>query len=107
MESFSEDGLGAKLKLGFIDGILSKPNEILCHLVRWNWCDYMVKRWLLNSVLSEYSQNFLFAQSTLNYGKKLVSNMKEGMDHISIGYNMKARELNDTKVLYEIKEILG
>ncbi|XP_039121731.1 uncharacterized protein LOC120258408 [Dioscorea cayenensis subsp. rotundata] len=55
--------LGAKLKLGFIDGSCRKPATTDQNLQRWIRCDYMVTCWILNSMVTEFSQGFLFAKS--------------------------------------------
>nr|XP_043639702.1 uncharacterized protein LOC122610813 [Erigeron canadensis] len=55
--------LGAKLKIGFIDGTLTKPVATHADYGRWTRCDYMVTCWLLNSMTAELSEAFLYAQS--------------------------------------------
>ncbi|GKC62254.1 retrovirus-related pol polyprotein from transposon TNT 1-94 [Tanacetum coccineum] len=55
--------LGAKLKLGFIDGSCPKPGIGDVELQRWIRCDYMVTCWILNSMVTELSDAFLYAQS--------------------------------------------
>ncbi|PWA35075.1 hypothetical protein CTI12_AA612890 [Artemisia annua] len=44
--------LGAKLKLGFIDGSCPKPAITDENVQRWVRCDYMVTCWILNSMES-------------------------------------------------------
>ena len=55
--------LGAKLKLGFIDGSLPKPPVIDNNCQRWIHCDNMVTCWILNSMIAELSDSFLYSQS--------------------------------------------
>ncbi|GJW10977.1 hypothetical protein Tco_1576804 [Tanacetum coccineum] len=63
--------LGAKLKLGFIDGSSPKPVVIDNNYQRWIMCDYMVTCWILNSMIAELSDSFLYAQSTFDLWKEL------------------------------------
>ncbi|PWA57357.1 hypothetical protein CTI12_AA409170 [Artemisia annua] len=63
--------LGAKLKLGFIDGSSPKPALIDPNYQRWVRCDYMVTCWILNSMVSELSESFLYAQSARDLWKEL------------------------------------
>ncbi|GKB73377.1 NSP-interacting kinase 1-like protein, partial [Tanacetum coccineum] len=63
--------LGAKLKLGFIDGSLPKPAAIDNNYQRWIRCDYMVVCWILNSMIAELSDSFLYAQSAFDLWKEL------------------------------------
>nr|GFB69985.1 hypothetical protein [Tanacetum cinerariifolium] len=63
--------LGAKLKLGFIDGSSPKPAVIHNDYQRWVRCDYMVTCLILNSMVAELSESFLYAQSASNLWKEL------------------------------------
>ncbi|GJZ61199.1 hypothetical protein Tco_0617336 [Tanacetum coccineum] len=63
--------LGAKLKLGFIDGSSPKPTVIDNNYQRWIRCDYMVICWILNSMIAELSYSFLYAQSASDLWKEL------------------------------------
>nr|GEX38224.1 hypothetical protein [Tanacetum cinerariifolium] len=63
--------LGAKLKLGFIDGTSPKPAVIHNDYQRWVHCDYMVTCWILNSMVTELSESFLYAQSASDLWKEL------------------------------------
>ncbi|GJV15215.1 retrovirus-related pol polyprotein from transposon TNT 1-94 [Tanacetum coccineum] len=58
--------LGAKLKLRFIDGSCPKPSVEDADLQRWIRCDYMVASWILNSMVAELFDAFLYAQATCN-----------------------------------------
>nr|GEU75894.1 hypothetical protein [Tanacetum cinerariifolium] len=51
--------LGARLKLGFIDGSCPKPSVEDVDLQRWIRCDYMVTCWIMNSIVTELSDVFL------------------------------------------------
>lgn len=47
--------LGAKMKLGFIDGTLTRFEVSLADYLRWNRCDSMVMSWMLNSMIPDLS----------------------------------------------------
>ncbi|XP_074383495.1 uncharacterized protein LOC141725032 [Apium graveolens] len=55
--------LGAKNKLGFIDGSLSKPYENSPDLNKWIRNDYMVMSWLTSSMDQVITDSFIFATS--------------------------------------------
>ncbi|GJU46666.1 putative reverse transcriptase domain, ribonuclease H-like domain, aspartic peptidase domain protein [Tanacetum coccineum] len=61
--------LGEKVKLGFIVGSLPKSAVIDGDYHRWIRCDYMVTCWILNSMVSELSESFLYAQSARDLWK--------------------------------------
>ncbi|GJY92530.1 hypothetical protein Tco_0508312 [Tanacetum coccineum] len=63
--------LGAKLNLRFIDGSSPKPAVIDGDYWRWIRCDYMVTCWILNSMVAELSESFLYAQSARDLWKEL------------------------------------
>lgn len=83
--------LGAKLKLGFIDGSVSKPEFGDPNLQRWTRCDYMVTCWILNSMIAEMSDAFLYAQSAAELWKELVE--RYGQSNGPLIYQVE-RELN-------------
>nr|GFA25326.1 hypothetical protein [Tanacetum cinerariifolium] len=64
--------LGAKLKLGFIDGTCAKPAIIDVNYQRWIRCDYMVTCWVLNSMITELSDAFLYTQSAQELWKEIT-----------------------------------
>lgn len=55
--------LGAKSKIGFIDGTIAKPTDGSTETQKWVRSDYMVRCWLLNSLMPEISDSFMYAQS--------------------------------------------
>ncbi|XP_020553063.1 uncharacterized protein LOC110012710 [Sesamum indicum] len=55
--------LGAKQKLGFIDGSYEKPTEGKEAIEAWKRNDYMVVSWILSSISKEITEAFLFANS--------------------------------------------
>ncbi|GJX04060.1 retrovirus-related pol polyprotein from transposon TNT 1-94 [Tanacetum coccineum] len=63
--------LGAKFKLGFIDGSSPKPAIIHNDYQRWVRYDYMVTCWILNSMVAELSESFLYSQSASDLWKEL------------------------------------
>lgn len=64
--------LGAKLKLGFINGSYPKlPPDDQIHQ-RWVCCDYMVTCWILNLMTAEYSTDFIFAKSVEHLWKDIT-----------------------------------
>lgn len=63
--------LGAKLKLGFIELLIAKPKINSVDWTRWTQYDYMMRCWLLNSMISKLAQSFLCAQSALELWKKI------------------------------------
>ncbi|PWA55348.1 hypothetical protein CTI12_AA427390 [Artemisia annua] len=64
--------LGAKLRLGFIDGSCPKPLVTVVNVQRWIRCDYMVTCWILNSMVNELSEAFLYAQSACELWKEIA-----------------------------------
>ncbi|GJV04360.1 pyridoxal 5'-phosphate synthase-like subunit PDX1.2 [Tanacetum coccineum] len=64
--------LGAKLKLRFIDGSCHKPAITDENVQRWVRCDYMVTYWILNSMVTELSEAFLYAQSAYELWKEIA-----------------------------------
>ncbi|GJX99863.1 hypothetical protein Tco_0356882 [Tanacetum coccineum] len=63
-------------KLGFIDDSCPKPIITDVNLQRWIKCDYMVTCWILNSMVTELSEAFLYAQSACELWKEIVERMK-------------------------------
>jgi len=64
--------LGAKSKLGFIDGSIDKPAEGTIELQKWLRCDYMVRCWILNSLAPEISDSFMYVQSAKSLWEELA-----------------------------------
>ncbi|GJX77550.1 G2/mitotic-specific cyclin-2 isoform X2 [Tanacetum coccineum] len=63
--------LGAKFKLGFINGSRIKPTSDSDDLQRWVRCDYMVTCLILNSMVAELSDAFLYTQSASELWKEI------------------------------------
>ena len=56
--------LGAKNKLGFINGKLPHPIPESDDEERWIRCDFMVRCWILNSVIGSISEVLMYADSS-------------------------------------------
>ncbi|KAL2924272.1 Retrovirus-related Pol polyprotein from transposon TNT 1-94 [Bienertia sinuspersici] len=54
----------AKYKLGFITGSLPKPDPSHKDYDAWLRCDYLVTSWLLSSMSSDISENFVYVDSS-------------------------------------------
>lgn len=50
--------LGAKMKVGFINGGCIKPCEIDDDYDGWQRCDYMVMSWIINSMKTRAGREF-------------------------------------------------
>ncbi|PWA66619.1 hypothetical protein CTI12_AA325850 [Artemisia annua] len=70
--------LGAKLKLVFIDGSCPKPAITDGNLQRWIRCDYMVTCWILNSMVTELSEAFIYAQYAYELWKEIAERYGQG-----------------------------
>lgn len=53
--------LGARSKLGFVDGPCSKPAEGSTDLQKWLRCDFMVRCWILNSIVPQIAESLMYA----------------------------------------------
>lgn len=65
--------LGAKAKLGFINGGCVKPSEVDDDYDKWLRADYMVPCWIINSMVTEIGEKFMYVQTT----KKLWDEIRE------------------------------
>lgn len=65
--------LGAKTKLGFVDGRCVKPEEKDPKYDQWLKVDCMVRSWVLNSISKELVEAFLYVNTT----KELWDEIKE------------------------------
>ena len=65
--------LGAKNKLGFIDGSLNKPAVTSEDYQKWIRNDYLVTSWILHSMESTFSESFIFT----NYARELREEILE------------------------------
>ncbi|GKB05824.1 retrovirus-related pol polyprotein from transposon TNT 1-94 [Tanacetum coccineum] len=99
--------LGAKLKLGFIDGSCVKPATASDDLQRWIRCDYMVTCWILNSMVTELSDAFLYAQSANSNSKLIQFLMKLNDEYESVRSQILAMDPLPTvnKAYYIVQQI--
>lgn len=58
--------LGAKNKLGFIEGFTKRPDTSDHMFHQWQCCDYMVIGWILNSLKPKISIDFSLVESAEN-----------------------------------------
>ncbi|KAL0301907.1 UNVERIFIED_CONTAM: hypothetical protein Sradi_6467500 [Sesamum radiatum] len=65
--------LGAKQKLGFIDGTGQRLTKNKNEIEQWERVDCMVFSWLLNSLSKEIPEAFLYATSTQDLWQELES----------------------------------
>ncbi|KAL0331756.1 UNVERIFIED_CONTAM: Retrovirus-related Pol polyprotein from transposon RE2 [Sesamum angustifolium] len=69
--------LGAKQKLGFIDGTCDKPTENKAELEQWQRVDCMVVSWLLNSISKDIAEAFLYTTSAQDLWEELATRFGE------------------------------
>ncbi|KAL0299468.1 UNVERIFIED_CONTAM: Retrovirus-related Pol polyprotein from transposon RE1 [Sesamum radiatum] len=69
--------LGAKQKLGFIDGTCGKPTENKAELEQWQRVDCMVVSWLLNSISKDIAEAFLYTTSAQDLWEELATRFGE------------------------------
>lgn len=69
--------LGARSKLRFVDGSCSKPAEGSTDLQKWLSCDFMVRCWILNSIVPQVAESLMFAQSVQELWKELIERFGE------------------------------
>ncbi|KAL0316466.1 UNVERIFIED_CONTAM: hypothetical protein Sradi_5524800 [Sesamum radiatum] len=59
-----KSALRAKMKLGFIDGTLTKPDVSDTSFEKWIRVDSMVTTWILNSISKEIVEGFMYTKSS-------------------------------------------
>lgn len=64
--------LGAKMKLGFIDGTTAKPSTESVDASRWERVDRMVAYRVLNSMTTEISGSFIYVDSAHELWKEVL-----------------------------------
>ncbi|KAL0441230.1 UNVERIFIED_CONTAM: hypothetical protein Sradi_0061900 [Sesamum radiatum] len=69
--------LGAKMKLGFINGKSQKPNEDSDEYEQWVRNDCMVTSWILNSISKEIVETFLYVNSARELWTELETHFGE------------------------------
>ncbi|EEF29619.1 conserved hypothetical protein [Ricinus communis] len=56
--------LGAKDKLGYINGEIAKPASTAKKYKMWKKTDCLVAAWILSSILKEHAEGFIYCSST-------------------------------------------
>lgn len=69
--------LGAKMKLGFVDGTLPLPARNDLNYARWIRCDNMVMSWILASMTPEMSNSFVFTKSARELMLEITERYKQ------------------------------
>ncbi|KAK9104685.1 hypothetical protein Scep_021529 [Stephania cephalantha] len=69
--------LGAKTKLGFIDGRCLKPDPTNSNVDRWIKVDYMATSWILNYISKEIVEAFLYTSSSFDLWNELKERCRE------------------------------
>lgn len=64
--------LRTKTELGFIDGSCSRPKLNSPHYNQWIRCDNMVVSWLLNSMVNDLAEAFLYVNSAMQLWEELT-----------------------------------
>lgn len=63
--------IGARTKLGFVDGTIKRPDDSSADLPQWIKCDYTVTCWIINSMKSDISQDFMNVSFTFDLWQDL------------------------------------
>lgn len=86
--------LGAKNKLGFVNGTLSQPKPDDASYNKWVRNDYLVSSWILGSIKQDISQNLMYLTSS----KELWDEIKDryGQSNAPLLYQLK-KDLNDLR----------
>ncbi|KAL2230673.1 uncharacterized protein LOC110013306 [Sesamum indicum] len=81
-----EIALGARQKLGYIDGTCEKPTEGKEAMEQWRKNDYMVVSWILNSISKGIAEAFLYGRSARDLWVEHV--MRFGESHGPLLYQI-------------------
>ncbi|XP_074363351.1 uncharacterized protein LOC141703860 [Apium graveolens] len=74
---FVSIALSAKLKLGFIDGSVSKPIDNNIQIAMWNRCNDMVVSWLLNSISTEIRNSVAYLSTAQQIWEDLTTRFSQ------------------------------
>ncbi|KAK4381633.1 hypothetical protein Sango_2948400 [Sesamum angolense] len=77
LEPLHQNSVGAKMKLGFINGKIPKPTESDEDLEQWIRADYMVTSWVLNSISKDIVESFLYTSTTKELWEELEARFGE------------------------------
>ncbi|GAU39942.1 hypothetical protein TSUD_149520 [Trifolium subterraneum] len=101
--------LGAKMKLGFVDGSLPPPPDAFDPSFRaWNRCNQLVSSWILNSVSEAIAQSVIFMENIVDIWNNLRERFSQG-DLIRISelqreiYDLKQENRSVTEFYSELK----
>ncbi|XP_057250802.1 uncharacterized protein LOC130591484 [Beta vulgaris subsp. vulgaris] len=86
--------LGAKNKLGFLEGKHKKPTTGADEIQKWTRCDFMVRSWILNTIKPEIASSLVSMQSTSRLWEEIVE--RYGQTNAPQLYQLK-KELWDLK----------
>lgn len=103
--------LGAKEKLGFINGEIKKPTEEK-ELKQWRKVDYMVQSWILGAILKDMNDAFLYVSSAkhlwdilhIRYGETngvLIFNLKKEISSTMQGNRSVTEYLTELQKLWD------
>lgn len=69
--------LGAKMKLGFINGMCPRPLETHDDYQRWIKADFMVMSWIINSMVADIAEGFIYTESSEELWKEVFERFSE------------------------------
>ena len=98
--------LRTKVKLGFIDGSCPIPAPTSPNYSQWIKCDYMVVSWLLNSIVPELADAFLYANSARELWDELTERFGQSNGPLLYQIQKEIEELyqgNDSVAVYYTK----
>lgn len=112
--------LNTRAKLGFIDGSCTRPDPDSPNLLQWIRCDNLVVSWLLNSIVPELSDAFLYANSAKDLWQELsdrfgqsngpllfqiekeITELQQGTDSVAVYYTKLKKLWDELQNLSEI-----
>ena len=112
--------LRTKGKLGFIDGSCARPSQDTSKLEQWIKCDSMVVSWLLNSMVPDLSEAFLYVNTahelwdelTERFGEsngpllyqleKEISDLYQGSDIVAVYYTKLKRLWDEISDMFDV-----
>jgi len=98
--------LRTRNKLGFIDGTCKTPEPIDPVYEQWIRCDSMVVSWLLNSIVPELSEAFLYTSSALELWTELTERFGQNNGPLLYQVQKEIAEIyqgNDSVAVYYTK----
>ena len=98
--------LKTKTKLGFVDGSCSKPEMNSPFYNQWIRCDNMVVSWLLNSMVNDLAEAFLYVNSAIQLWEELTDRFGQSNGPLLYQLEKEVSELyqgNDSVAVYYTK----